>query len=84
MFRALYARASCAVVQVLQTILKTTVSLLDEYPSIQIALKITVVSCSTHQQQFKQQLALGSVTSEVSTSDPVQRVEFLGPEQHNY
>ena len=47
--------------------------------SIQVTLSITVVSCSTHKQQFKQQLAPWSVTREVSTSDTSHWVEFLGP-----
>ena len=42
------------------------------------------VSCSTHQQLFKQQLAAWSVTSEVATPDPSSRVEFLRSKQHNY
>ena len=61
-----------------------TVSCHDAYPSIHVALKITDVSCSTHQQVFKQQLAPWSVTSEVSTPDPSFRVEFLRSKQHNY
>ena len=35
------------------TTLKITVSCLDAYPSTQVALRITIVSCSTHQQLFK-------------------------------
>ena len=56
-FRALDARASSAVTQVLQTSLNITVSCLVADPSIQIALRITVVSCSAHPQLFKQQHA---------------------------
>ena len=52
---------------------------LTQVQGIQIALRITVVSCSTHQSQFKQQLAPWSLTSEVSTSDPLHGLEFLGP-----
>ena len=64
-FCALDARAPSAVSHVLQIIFKITVSCLVAYP-----IKITVVSCATHQQKFTQQRALWSVTSEVSTSDP--------------
>ena len=70
--------------RVLQTTLKITVSCHDAYPSIHVALKITVVSCWTHQQLFRQQLAPWSVTSEVSTPDPSFRVDFLRSNQHNY
>ena len=79
-FHALNALASKCRVHVLQTSLKTTESCLDAYPSIHVALRITVVSCSTHQQLLKQQLAPWSVTCEVSTSNPSVRVEFLGPD----
>ena len=37
-----------------------------------------------HQQLLKQQLAPWNVTSEVSTSDPSFKVEFLGPRQNNF
>ena len=72
------------VTHALQTTDKITVSCLDAYPSIDVALRITVVSCSTHQQLFKQQLAPWRLTSEVSTSDPLFRVDLLGPEQQTY
>ena len=42
------------------------------------------VSCATHQQPFKRELATQSVEGEVSTTDPSYRVEFLGQTQHNY
>ena len=60
-----------AVSHVLQTILKITFSCLVGFPWIQIALSITALPCSTHQ-QFNQQNALWSVTGEVSTSDHAQ------------
>ena len=66
-FRALDVLASKCRIHVLQTTLKMTVSCLDAYPIIHAALKIAVVSCSTHQQLFKQQLAPWSVTGEAFT-----------------
>ena len=73
MFHALDVLASKCRIQVLQATLKITVSYLDAYPSIHVALRITVVSCSTHQ--------LAPWCVRFSTSDPSFRVEFLGP--HN-
>ena len=52
--------------------------------AFKIARRVTAVSCSTHQQKFKQQLTPWSVTSEVSASDPSHGVECHGPKQHNY
>ena len=75
-FRALDVLASKCRIHVLQTTLKMTVSCLDAYPIIHAALQIAVVSCSTHQQLFKQQLAPWSVTDEAFTSGP-------RPKQHN-
>ena len=57
---------------------------LSHIQAFKIALRITAVSCSTHQQKFKQQLTPWSVTSEVSASDPSHGVECHGPKQHNY
>ena len=84
MYRTLDVRAPSDVTCVFQTTLKITVSCLEAYPSIQVALSTTVVSCSTHQRLFKQQLARWSVKGEFSTSDPSCWVVFLGPKQHNY
>ena len=72
------------VTHVLPTTLEITVSCIDAYPRIHVDLTITVVTCSTHQELFEQELASWSVTSEVSTTDPSFRVEFPGPKQHNY
>ena len=57
---------------------------LDEYPSIHVALRITVVSCSTQQQLLKQSSTPWSVTSVVSTPERAFKVEFLGQKQRNY
>ena len=78
MFHALDVLASKCRVHVLQTAFKITVSCLDAYPSIHVALRMTIVPCSTRQQVFKQQVAPWSVTGEVWTSDPSFLVEFLG------
>ena len=77
-FHAFDVPGSKCRIHVLQTTLKITDSCLDAYPSIHVPLRITVVSCSTHQQLFKQELAPWSVTSEVSTSNPSFWL-FLGP-----
>ena len=69
-FRVLDVLASRCRIHVLQNTLKMTVSCLDAYPIIHAALKIAVVSCSTHQQLFKQQLAPSNVTGEAFTSCP--------------
>ena len=78
-FHALDVLASERRIHVLQTTLKIMVSCSDAYPLTPVALRVKVVSCSTHQQLFKQQLAPWSEASEVSTSTPSFRVEFLGP-----
>ena len=66
-------RASSAVSNVLEISLKITVSCLHAFPSVQIALKITVVTCATHQQQFKKQLAPWSETGGVFDLRPFRR-----------
>ena len=76
---ALDVLASKCRILVLQTTLKITVSCLDSHPSIHVTLRITVVSSSTHQHLFKQELPLWSATGEVSTSDHSFLVQFVGP-----
>ena len=83
-FRALDVRASSTVTHAHQTTLKITFRALPHTQAFMVLSGSRSCLMRQQQQLSRQQLALWSATSEVSTSDPSYWVEFPGPKQYNY